>query len=52
MAVMDVRYRARLGKPRTTFECALQWMWHWRVELMLLFIAICTVLSVIIEIGK
>jgi len=37
----ELRWRARLGTPRTRSEYAAQWLWRWRIELALVYLLLC-----------
>lgn len=47
-----VRYRARMGHPRSTLEHVLQWLWHWRIELALFYISIGVALVILFELRR
>jgi hypothetical protein len=35
-----------MGVPRTFLEGAVQWIWKWRIEMMLVYICITTALTI------
>lgn len=41
-----LRLRPRDGEPRCLIELVAQWLWRWRVELFLLYIAVMLTIGV------
>lgn len=48
-AADPVRWRSRMGAPRTPIERALQWVWRWRVELWAVYIALGVTAALFVE---
>lgn len=49
MIATDLRYRPRLGRPRSTIERVVQFCWRWRVELVLMEISASVAVVIAIE---
>jgi hypothetical protein len=46
-----IRYRRGLGSPRTGVEVMLQFLWKWRVEIMLVYICLAMIAAIALEVN-
>lgn len=48
----EIRYRPIRGEPRCLIEHLAQWLWRWRIELVLAEIAASVAVAIVVEIWR